>query len=187
MGAATAVLRAAEDTGLAACVLDSPFCSLPEVARELARGMRLKLPETMVGLMLKRIRSDIKARADVDIEGLRPIEAAPKATVPALFVVAEGDAFVQAHHTYALHDAWGGEERQLVKLGGGQGHNSVRPREFNVHAANFLREKLTGPAEKAALPESQMQSLPPVACQLSDGCSSLSTRPPSRAESESDL
>eukprot|EP00959_Pyramimonas_sp_CCMP1952_P047303 987346-Pyramimonas_sp.AAC.1 len=33
MGAATSVLRAAEDRGLAACVLDSPFCSLPDVAR----------------------------------------------------------------------------------------------------------------------------------------------------------
>ncbi|CAK0835883.1 unnamed protein product [Prorocentrum cordatum] len=138
MGAATSVLRAAEDRGLAACVLDSPFCSLPDVARELAQSTKLKMPEVMVGAMLRRIRAEIKARADVDIEDLRPIDFAPRAVIPALFAVAKDDEFVRAHHTYALHDAWAGEERELVTLGGG--HNSPRPREFHAHAADFLQE-----------------------------------------------
>lgn len=139
MGAATSIFRAAEDHSIAACILDSPFASLPDVARELAQSIKLKMPEIMIGAMLKRIRGEIKSRTDVDIEELRPIDSAPKARAPALFAVAKDDEFVQAHHTFALHDAWGGEERELVTLGGG--HNSSRPREFLSHAADFLQEQ----------------------------------------------
>merc|ERR1719502_1351082 len=47
MGAATAVLRAAEDPTIAACVLDSPFGSLPVVARELV-DTRIAIPKFLL-------------------------------------------------------------------------------------------------------------------------------------------
>merc|ERR1712232_99773 len=110
MGAATSILRASEDWGIAALVLDSPFSSLRLVAEELVNSGMVTVPEFLLNAALQMVRSEIQERAHFDIEELLPVKKAPHARSPALFAVASDDDFVLPHHTKKLHDAWGGEE-----------------------------------------------------------------------------
>eukprot|EP00435_Cladocopium_sp_Y103_P015320 s4862_g3.t1 len=67
MGAATSILRAAEDWSISAIVLDSPFSSLPLVAQELVNS-QIPVPEFMMNMALSRVRREILERANFDIE-----------------------------------------------------------------------------------------------------------------------
>ncbi|CAE8714847.1 unnamed protein product [Polarella glacialis] len=125
MGATTAILRAAQDGELAACVLDSAFQDLRTVAEELVLKGRFPLPSFLLTWALGVVRREVSSRADFDPLELAPIKWAPGARCPAFFGVASDDTFVLPHHTQALHDAWGGE-RQLRVFDGG--HNGLRPK-----------------------------------------------------------
>lgn len=139
MGAVTSILRASEDYGLAACVLDSPFGDLKTVAEELVNRGRFKVPQFIVGMGIELIRTEVKSRAGFDVNELMPIKCAPKALCPALFGVASDDTFVLPHHTQDLHNAWAGE--RLLRVFDG-GHNGVRPAWFLEEASDFLAERL---------------------------------------------
>lgn len=149
MGAVTSILRAAEDFGLAACVLDSPFGDLKTVAEELVNRGRFKVPQFLVNMGIELIRNEVQTRAGFDVNELVPIKCAPKAVCPALFGVASDDSFVLPHHTQDLHNAWAGE--RLLRVFDG-GHNGVRPSWFLEEAADFLAERLS----KAAGPKAPM-------------------------------
>eukprot|EP00931_Biecheleriopsis_adriatica_P010792 TRINITY_DN11184_c0_g2_i1.p1 TRINITY_DN11184_c0_g2~~TRINITY_DN11184_c0_g2_i1.p1 ORF type:complete len:452 (+),score=103.11 TRINITY_DN11184_c0_g2_i1:73-1356(+) len=147
MGAATSVLRAAEDWELAALVLDSPFSSLPVVAQELVNS-QIAIPDFLVSMALSTVRKEIQQRANFDIEQLVPVERAPQARSPALFATATDDDFVLPHHTYDLLNAWNGK-RKLITFEGG--HNGARPKWFLEEGAEFLQahlEAMSGRAEK---------------------------------------
>lgn len=144
MGAVTSILRAEEDYGLAACVLDSPFGDLKTVAEELVNRGRFKVPQFIVSMGIELIRSEVKTRAGFDVNELVPIKSAPKAVCPALFGVASDDSFVLPHHTQDLHNAWAGE--RLLRVFDG-GHNGVRPAWFLEEASDFLAERLSKAAE----------------------------------------
>lgn len=139
MGAATAVLRAAEDPNIGACVMDSAFSSFPTVADELISSGAIPIPAFVLRLAFRVIHSEVKERAGFDMYDLQPIEKAPAAVAPGLFATAEDDKLVQPHHSRALHDAWGGD-CELVTFGGG--HDGQRPQWFLEHAAAFLEENL---------------------------------------------
>eukprot|EP00931_Biecheleriopsis_adriatica_P041802 TRINITY_DN23849_c0_g1_i1.p1 TRINITY_DN23849_c0_g1~~TRINITY_DN23849_c0_g1_i1.p1 ORF type:complete len:505 (+),score=111.56 TRINITY_DN23849_c0_g1_i1:84-1598(+) len=139
MGATTACLRAAEDTDLAACVLDSAFQDLKTVAEELVGKGRFPVPSFLTGWAFDMVRSEVLNRAGFDPMELSPVKSAPAAACPAFFGVASDDTFVLPHHTQALHDAWGGDRHLRVFDGG---HNGVRPTWFLEEAAAFLAEEL---------------------------------------------
>jgi len=139
MGAATAILRAAKDHCLKACVLDSPFTDLRTVARELA-GQRLTLtPQFIVDMGLEAVRNEVKIRAGFDPDEVMPVAHAPKARCPALFGAATEDKLTLPHHAEELNEAWGGESKLLHFQGD---HNSDRPGWFTEAAAEFLAEHL---------------------------------------------
>jgi len=140
MGAAAAVLRAAEDSDLAACVLDSPFSDLKVVVEEYVGRMNLHVPNFVLSTCLSKVRSEILSRAGFDPYELAPVREAPRATCPALFAVAHDDAFILPHHTLDLHNAWGGE-RLLSQFTGG--HSGRRPGWFLDEAADFLLDRLS--------------------------------------------
>lgn len=142
MGAATSILRAAEDWSIGAIVLDSPFSSLPVVAQELVNS-KIPIPEFMMNMALSRVRREILERANFDIEDLLPIRSAARARSPALFATAEDDDFILPHHTYDIHRAWGSEMTKLVTFDGG--HNGVRPKWFLEEGAEFLATRLKDP------------------------------------------
>lgn len=138
MGAATAIMRAAKDSKLAACVLDSPFSDLRTLAAELV-GQVVTLPKFLVDIGLEVVRSEIQSRAGFDPDLVLPIKCAPRARCPALFGAAEDDSIVTAHHAQVLHNAWGGP--RTIRLFSGD-HNSERPAWFLAEASQFLADKL---------------------------------------------
>lgn len=158
MGAATSILRAAEDWSISAIVLDSPFSSLPLVAQELVNS-QIPVPEFMMNMALSRVRREILERANFDIEDLQPIRSAPLARSPALFATAEDDEFILPHHTYDIHRAWGSEIRKLVTFDGG--HNGVRPKWFLEEGADFLALRLKDSLCTPPLQKSQEEILSP--------------------------
>jgi len=147
MGAATSILRAAEEPTLAVCVLDSPFSNLRVVAEELVNRGKWPVPGFLLNMALSMIRNEVQERAGFDLEELLPLNAAQLAVCPALFATASDDTFVLPHHTEDLHAAWAGHEKELVTFPGG--HNGVRPTPFLDQAAAFLQKHLADAASKA--------------------------------------
>merc|ERR1711974_374968 len=94
MGAAAAVLRAAEDPDLAACVLDSPFSDLRTVVEEYVDSMSLQIPKFLIQTCLRQVRAEIQERAGFDPFEVKPVQCAHTATCPAIFAVATDDNFV---------------------------------------------------------------------------------------------
>eukprot|EP00434_Breviolum_minutum_P015621 symbB.v1.2.013760.t2/scaffold982.1/size146904/2 len=139
MGASTSILRAAQDSKIAACVLDSAFKDLKTVADELVGKGRFPWPTFLTGWALDMVRNEVLNRANFDILELSPISRAPDAACPGFFGVASDDTFVLPHHTQELHNAWGGHKHFRVFEGG---HNGVRPLWFLEEAADFLAKEL---------------------------------------------
>lgn len=139
MGASTSILRAAEDSKIAACVLDSAFKDLKTVAEELVCKGRFPWPGFLTGWAFDLVRTEVSERANFDILELSPISRASHAACPGFFGVASDDTFVLPHHTQELHNAWGGQKHFRVFEGG---HNGVRPMWFLEEAAGFLAKEL---------------------------------------------
>eukprot|EP00437_Effrenium_voratum_P033695 CAMPEP_0181467714 /NCGR_PEP_ID=MMETSP1110-20121109/37124_1 /TAXON_ID=174948 /ORGANISM="Symbiodinium sp., Strain CCMP421" /LENGTH=410 /DNA_ID=CAMNT_0023592555 /DNA_START=50 /DNA_END=1279 /DNA_ORIENTATION=- len=150
MGASTSILRVAEDSSIAACVLDSAFKDLKSVAEELVGKGRFPLPTFLTGWAFDMVRTEVSSRAGFDILELSPISRAPKAACAAFFGVASDDTFVLPHHTQALHDAWGGHKHFRVFEGG---HNGIRPMWFLEEAADFLSAKLKDRSQSDNVPD----------------------------------
>jgi len=148
MGAATALMYAANDPAISGIVLDSAFSSLKKIAEELVEKTPLKIPKMMLSLGLKVIRRSIKNKASFDISELEPIKHAPKAKVPALFCHAKDDNFILPHHSKQLHDAYGGK-KNLVMVEGD--HNSQRPDFFYDSVVIFFHNNLLDEKEKQAI------------------------------------
>mmetsp|Transcript_6288 Transcript_6288/g.10579 ORF Transcript_6288/g.10579 Transcript_6288/m.10579 type:complete len:361 (-) Transcript_6288:68-1150(-) len=139
MGAATAILRAADDHRIGGCVLDSAFGDLSLVAEEVVRTAGYNVPSILLNIGLQIMRSEVKAKADFDMTKLKPLKYAARAACPALFGVAGDDNFVLPHHTWDICEAWGGHRVLHVFEGD---HNGRRPSWFLEEAADFLCQSL---------------------------------------------
>lgn len=144
MGAATAVFHASVDPEIHACILDSPFADLKEVATELVDRGRFMVPGFIISMALELIRSEVQSRAEFDLNECMPVSVAHKATCPALFATAYDDDFVRPHHTRDLYEIWGGRA-ELVDFDGG--HNGERPAWFLHKACAFLLQCFNNPRE----------------------------------------
>lgn len=101
MGAATALLHGERDPSIAAMVLDSAFSSLVTLSEEMVdmgRKQGLFAPNFIVRMAIQFIRSSVQKTAGFDITTLAPIESADKCFIPALFIAAEDDNFVNKTH-----------------------------------------------------------------------------------------
>jgi len=161
------------DDKVAACVFDSPFASLPMVAKEVVQK-NFKVPKMLVGAGLQIIRNEVRAKAQFDLLELQPVKSAREATCPALFGVASDDAFVLPHHTRLVYEAWQGE-KSLFNFTGG--HNGARPDWFKEEGAAFIARELFARAglEVPPLPSSSSKvprAPPPVASAKKAACSS---------------
>ena len=108
MGAATTILYAHKDERVKAIVMDSPFADFNILAKE---------------LVLKKIK-------------LKPIESAPKAKQPALFIHADNDELIDKKHSEMLINAYGGNIKKLKKCEGT--HNSKRSYKIIKDIAEFF-------------------------------------------------
>lgn len=142
MGAATALLHADRDPSIAGLVLDSAFCDLEELAQEIVEQGRQEgytIPNFVVKMALKMIRSSIQKQAGFDIRQLRPLDHAETSFIPALFVAAEGDTFIPAHHSQKIHSLYAGDKNFITVPGD---HNSQRPQFLYDSVGIFLRAAL---------------------------------------------
>ena len=122
MGAATALMHGSRDPSIAGMVLDSPFADLKQLSEELA-GNYAKVPKFILSTARKMIRKTIRQKANFDIHSLKPIDFVNDCFIPALFIYAEGDDFINPHHCKDLHEAYAGDKNIIAVQGD---HNSVR-------------------------------------------------------------
>lgn len=147
MGAATSLLHGERDPSLAGMVLDSSFADLQMLAEEMVEKGRqhgLFAPSLIVKIAIRFIRSTVMKTAGFDIKTLSPIEHADKCFIPALFIAAEGDAFVPPHHSQKIHEKYAGDKNVIIVEGD---HNSARPRYCLDSVSIFLQHTLQIPEE----------------------------------------
>lgn len=147
MGAVTALLHASRDAErVDALVCDSAFSDLQTLSIELSEKFipAWQPPGWLLRWLLGFMRNTILEKGGYDIYEIAPIRVIETCSMPALFVHAKGDTFIQPHHTDQIFDAYTGEkEKQLVE----GDHNSKRPEQCVALAAEFLAERLSRAAE----------------------------------------
>lgn len=113
MGAVTSLMHADRDPSIAGLVLDSAFSSLRELAEDLCKK-HSSIPNFVIGTALTILNSSIKDRANFDLNNINPLKNhVDKAFIPALFVSAKSDNFIEPKHTQALYYAYAGDKNLI--------------------------------------------------------------------------
>lgn len=145
MGAATAIMHGDRDPSIACMILDSPFADLSQLAEEMVekgREQGITVPNLVVHVAIRMIRSSVKKQAQFDIKLISPIAHADKCFIPALFVAGEHDDFINKHHSEAIHAKYAGDKNMIVVEGD---HNSPRPKFMFDSVSIFLQTCLQIP------------------------------------------
>ncbi len=124
MGAGVALRAAADDPRLRALVLEAPYTDLHRTAATVLRRYRIPGSHALATLVLRRARR----LAGVSLHRPRPIDAAPRVTIPVLILRGTADALVSIAETDALAsalagpvdriDVEGARHSKIVDLGG---------------------------------------------------------------------
>ena len=104
MGAGVALRAAADDPRLRALVLEAPYIDLHRTAATLIRRYRIPGSRPLASMVLRRARR----LAGVSLHRPRPIDAAPRVTIPALILRGTADALVSGPETDLLASSLGG-------------------------------------------------------------------------------
>ena len=114
MGAATAMIYAHRDKRVRALCLDSPFADFERLARELTKkNLSFSLPGFILSTMLSIVRGTILKKNGLDIDKLKPIDAADKTFQPVIFVHAINDELIDVKHSMDLFNKYEGQEKSL--------------------------------------------------------------------------
>ena len=139
MGAATTMLYAHKDPRIKAICVDSPFADFKKLAKELTLRYA-NIPNFILETILSFIRSTIKKKNGMDINLLKPIEAAKKTFQPVLFIHAKNDELIGYHHSNDLFEVYKGIK--FIKLLDTGGHNSRRPAKIVKQIGDFFNKYL---------------------------------------------
>ena len=139
MGAATTMLYAHKDPRIKAICVDSPFADFKKLAKELTLRYA-NIPNFILETILSFIRSTIKKKNGMDINLLKPIEAAKKTFQPVLFVHAKNDELIGYQHSNDLFEVYKGPK--FIKLLDKGGHNSRRPAIIIKQIGDFFNKYL---------------------------------------------
>mmetsp|Transcript_14670 Transcript_14670/g.21693 ORF Transcript_14670/g.21693 Transcript_14670/m.21693 type:complete len:608 (-) Transcript_14670:132-1955(-) len=145
MGAATALMHGDRDPSIACMILDSSFADLTQLAEEMVekgREQGINVPNFVVSVAIRMIRSSVQKQANFNIRHISPIEHADKCFIPALFVAGEHDDFIHKRHSKAIHDRYAGDKNLIVVEGD---HNSPRPKFMFDSVSIFLQTCLQIP------------------------------------------
>ena len=145
MGAITALLYARRDPRINCLVLDSPFTSFKQFAKDYGKR-RASLPGFVTLAAVAIVRSSILSRANFDLDALDLMKEAPLTKIPAVFAAADGDTFVLPSHSTQLYEAYGGAKKKHIIFYGD--HNSPRPPVFLKQVLEFIKQHLNEPIEK---------------------------------------
>lgn len=138
MGAVTALLHSDRDPSIAGIVCDSAFSDLKKLANELAKKYT-KMPGFVVSAGTKLIARSVRAKANFELEKVKPISHVDKAFIPALFGHAIDDDFILPSHSEALHEAYAGDKNYITFDGD---HNTARPQFFMDSVVIFFLNSL---------------------------------------------
>jgi dipeptidyl aminopeptidase/acylaminoacyl peptidase len=139
MGAATTMLYAHKDPRVKAICVDSPFADFKKLAKELTLRYA-NIPNFILETILSFIRSTIKKKNGMDINLLKPIEAAKKTFQPVLFIHAKNDELIGYQHSNDLFEVYKGPKS--IKLLDTGGHNSRRPTIIIKQIGDFFKKYL---------------------------------------------
>ena len=139
MGSATTMLYAHKDPRVKAICVDSPFADFKKLAKELTLRYA-NIPNFILETILSFIRSTIKKKNGMDINLLKPIEAAKKTFQPVLFIHAKNDELIGYQHSNDLFEVYKGPK--FIKLLDEGGHNSRRPPKIIKQIGDFFRKYL---------------------------------------------
>ena len=139
MGAITALLYANKDPRISCLVLDSPFVSFKQFAKDFAKK-RANIPGVVTLAALAILGSSVKTRANFDLDKIDPLSQVPSTKIPAIFAAAQDDSFIPPSHSQELYENYGGSEKKLIFFEGD--HNTSRPLTFLCKVMAFLREHL---------------------------------------------
>lgn len=142
MGAVTSLLYGSEDPLISGMVLDSAFCNLFDLMMELVDVYKIRLPKFTVKMAVQYMRRVIKRRATFDIRDLNCLQVASKTFIPALFGHADGDKFIQPHHSDIIFKVYAGD-KNIIKFDGD--HNSSRPQFYYDSVSIFFYNTLHPP------------------------------------------
>ena len=142
MGAAVAMLTAADDPQIEALVLDSPFAQMHDVVTAAARRLRLP-PFPLVPLIDRHTR----LRYGYRFHDVRPIDVADQlAPRPVLFLHGGADRTIPPAQSLQLHERVGASSRRIVFPDADHCGGYFQDRQAYIDlVAGFLEEAL-GPA-----------------------------------------
>ncbi|XAR53900.1 hypothetical protein NMG60_11022635 [Bertholletia excelsa] len=147
MGAVTSILYGAEDPSVAAMVLDSAFSNLFNLMMELVDVYKIRLPKFTVKVAVQYMRRVIQKKAKFDIMDLDCIKVASKTFIPTLFGHANGDKFIQPHHSEIIFKLYAGD-KNIIKFDGD--HNSSRSQFYYDSVSIFFYNILRPPQVTSA-------------------------------------
>jgi hypothetical protein len=134
MGAVTALLHVDRDPSIAGMVIDSPFMKLRMLGEELYKKYS-PVPKIFMGIAMGLVKRSVKSRAKFDLDDLVPIDHVSKSFIPALFIVAKSDDFIDPHHGKDLYEKYSGEKKIMVVDGD---HHSERSMEVLDEVEKFF-------------------------------------------------
>ena len=103
MGAATAILYAAEDKRISCLCADSSFSDFIILAKELVQK-NVKLPNFVFSTAISFIRKTIISKNGLDIYNLKPVEEVKKIKIPIMFVHGVKDVLIDMQHSVDLFE-----------------------------------------------------------------------------------
>ncbi|XP_021766716.1 uncharacterized protein LOC110731193 isoform X1 [Chenopodium quinoa] len=142
MGAITSLLYGSEDPSISGMVLDSAFSNLFDLMMELVDVYKIRLPKFTVKMAVQYMRRVIKRRAKFDIKDLNSLQVASQTFIPVLFGHANGDKFIQPHHSDVIFKLYAGD-KNIIKFDGD--HNSSRPQFYYDSVSIFFYDALHPP------------------------------------------
>ena len=166
MGAATAIMYASRDPTISCMILDSSFTDLTCLAEEMVergKDQGVNVPNFVVSVALRMIKSSIKSQAGFSIRHLSPISHVNRCFTPAMFVAGEHDDFINKHHSIKLHAKYAGDKNIVIVDGD---HNSPRPRFLLQSSCLFLQSCMQlPPSLELVVPLGTNLLSPPWICQ----------------------
>jgi pimeloyl-ACP methyl ester carboxylesterase len=162
MGAATAIMYGSRDPTLSCMILDSAFTDLNGLAVEMVEKVKeqgINVPNFVVSMTLRMMKSSIKSQAGFSIRRIAPIEHVNRCFIPAMFVAGDNDAFINKHHSKRLYEMYAGDKNIVIVDGD---HNSLRPRYLLQSACLFLQSCMQlSPSMELVIPMGTNLYLPP--------------------------
>ena len=139
MGAATAILFAANDNRIKCICADSSFSDFNILAKEMV-NKKITLPNFIFDTAISFIRKSIMKRNGLDIYNLKPIDEVHKIKSPIMFVHGFKDNLINMQHSVKLFEKCCANKKIINCFEGG--HNTKRDRIIIKKIIDFFNDNL---------------------------------------------